>query len=297
MIGALVSLVWLSAPTANAAPKPPAIAIPLTLYDACKGRDGWADPAPPQLIFGKTWYVGTCGITVVLVETSAGLVLIDSGPAEAAPLVLANIRELGFDPKSVKWILSTHEHFDHAGGIAAIQKQTGARLAVGPFAAKALRTGHPNSSDPQAPLLAKTPMAPARVDRILRNSGQLTVGDVTFTAWATPTHSPGSTSWTWKTCAAASCETISLVDSVTAISADGYRFSDHSERVLEAKMGLTTIEFMPCGILVTPHPGASDLFARMVRKAPLADADACRAYSVSGRTRLNERLAKEAAAK
>ncbi|MBP6556316.1 MAG: subclass B3 metallo-beta-lactamase, partial [Novosphingobium sp.] len=45
---------------------------------ACGDRDGWSDPAPPAKIHGSSWYVGTCGITVVLVETKAGLVLIDT---------------------------------------------------------------------------------------------------------------------------------------------------------------------------------------------------------------------------
>jgi metallo-beta-lactamase class B len=97
---------------------------------ACAGRDGWSDPAPPAHIHGRSWYVGTCGITVVLVETSAGLVLIDTGPEEAAPHVLANIRALGFDPRQVKWLLMTHEHFDHVGGMAAIQRATGDRKSV-----------------------------------------------------------------------------------------------------------------------------------------------------------------------
>ena len=64
---------------------------------ACGTRDGWSEPAPPARIHGRSWYVGTCGITVVLVETSAGLVLIDTGPEDAAPHVLANIKALGFD--------------------------------------------------------------------------------------------------------------------------------------------------------------------------------------------------------
>ena len=279
---------------------PPAAqsSTPLTdIATACAQRDGWSDPAPPAHIHGHTWYVGTCGITVVLVETGAGLVLVDSGPADAAPHILANIRALGFDPRRVKWLLSTHEHFDHAGGFAALQAATGARLATGPFAATALRTGRPFADDPQFDLLGPHPMQPARVDRVLRDRGSLSVGGTRFTAYATPTHSPGSTSWTWKSCEAGACVTIALVDSVNTISSDGYRFSDHPQRLIEARVGLGRIERMPCAILVTPHPSASNLHARLSGRAPLADPEACRAYAQAGRERLAQRLANEQAAK
>ena len=163
MVAALAALALIGA---SPAPAPnPAAASP-DIAAACGTHDGWSDPAPPAHIHGRTWYVGTCGITVVLVKTNAGLVLIDNGPEDAAPLVLANIRALGFDPKQVKWLLSTHEHFDHAGGFAALQAATGTKLAVGPFAAQALRSGTPYPDDPQYEGLKAYPMKPARVDRV-----------------------------------------------------------------------------------------------------------------------------------
>ena len=290
---ALIALALLGAAPA---PQPNPAASP-DIAAACAGRDGWSDPAPPAHIHGRSWYVGTCGITVVLVETDAGLVLLDSGPEDAAPQVLANIRALGFDPRRVEWILASHEHFDHGGGIAALQAATGAKLAVGPFAAQAFRTGKPAPDDPQAALLKDRPMPPARVDQVLRSAGRLDMGTMQFTAYATPTHSPGSTSWTWKSCAAGACVTIALVDSVNTISSDGYRFSDHPRRLAAARGGLSRIDQMPCGILVTPHPSASNLHARLSGRAALADPLACRSYAQAGRERLAQRLASEQAAK
>ena len=280
----------------GAAPAPqPNPAASTNIAAACAGHDGWSDPGPPAHIHGKTWYVGTCGITVVLIETSGGLVLIDAGPEDAAPLVLANIRALGFDPRRVKWLLSTHEHFDHAGGFAALQAATGARLAVGPFAAQALRTGKPYPDDPQAALLQNYLMKPARVDRVLRDGGVLVVGGTRFTAHATPTHSPGSTSWTWQSCERGTCLTVADADSVNTISAEGYRFSDHPERVKTARAGLEVVAALPCDVILTPHPSASRLFDRLSGKAPLSDRGACRDYAQAGGERLDQRLAKEAA--
>ncbi len=263
---------------------------------ACGTRDGWSDPAPPAHIYGNTWYVGTCGITVVLIETKAGLVLIDTGPEDATPQVLASIKALGFDPKAIKWLLMTHEHFDHVGGMAAIQKATGAKLLVSPGAAAAMRSGKADPADPQAPLLTKYPMAPARVDRVL-SGGSLNFGGTRFTMYATPTHSPGSTSWTWQSCEGGKCLTIAYADSVNAISADDYHFMQHPERVEAARAGLRVIEALPCDLLLTPHPSGSDLLERLSGKQPLTYPRACIAYAAGGSDRLSKRLAKEAAAK
>lgn len=264
---------------------------------ACGTRDGWADPAPPAHIYGNTWYVGTCGITVVLIETKAGLVLIDTGPLEAKPHVLASIKALGFDPKQIKWILSTHEHFDHGGGIAAMQQETGAKLATGPFAAQALRTGKHYPDDPQAAWLEKYPMAPARVDRVIRDHGTLSFGGVNFKALATPSHTSGSTSWSWTACDGKACQAIAFADSVNAISADGYRFMDNPGRRIGVVAGLDRIAAMPCGILLTPHPSGSNLLERLSGRTPLIDPSACRAYAAAGAERYKKRLAQEQAGK
>jgi metallo-beta-lactamase class B len=262
---------------------------------ACGPRDGWSDPAPPAHIHGRSWYVGTCGITVVLVQTAAGLVLIDTGPADAAPHVLANIRVLGFDSRQIKWLLMTHEHFDHVGGMAAIQQATSARLAVSPGAAKAMRTGKVDPDDPQAALLEKFPMQPVRVDRVLGAGGSLVVGGTRFAMHANPTHSPGSASWTWQSCDGGKCLTIAYADSVNTISGDDYRFTSHPERVEAARAGLRVIEALPCDLLLTPHPGGSNLLERLAGKEPLTAPRACTAYAAGGSERLAARLAKEAA--
>jgi metallo-beta-lactamase class B len=267
------------------------------IANACGTRDGWSDPAPPAKIHGKTWYVGTCGITVVLVETSAGLVLIDTGPEDAAPHVLANIKALGFKARQIKWLLMTHEHFDHVGGMAAIQQATGAKLVVSPGAETAMRTGKAVPEDPQAAWLAKYPMKPARVDRVLRGGGSLLIGGTRFTMHTNPTHSPGSASWTWQSCEGGKCLTIAYADSVNVISSDDYHFTQHPERIEAARAGLRVIEALPCDLLLTPHPGGSNLLERLSGKAPLTYPRACTAYAAAGSDRLSKRLAKEAATK
>ncbi len=291
---ALAALALLGAKTSAPAERPGASK---DIVAACGTRDGWSEPAPPARIHGRSWYVGTCGITVVLVETSAGLVLIDTGPEDAAPHVLDNIKALGFDPRQIKWLLMTHEHFDHVGGMAVIQQATGARLVVSPGAASAMRTGKAIPEDPQAALLVKYPMKPARVDRVLRAGGSLVIGGTRFTMHANPTHSPGSASWTWQSCEQDRCLTIAYADSVNTISSDEYRFTEHPQRVEAARAGLRTIEALPCDLLLTPHPGSSELLERLSGKAALTNPRACISYAAGGSDRLAKRLAKEAASK
>ena len=58
-----------------------------TLAQACEGKDGWNDPAPPAHLFGNVYYVGTCGITSLLVTSQQGHVLLDGAAGKAGPLI------------------------------------------------------------------------------------------------------------------------------------------------------------------------------------------------------------------
>src|SRR4051812_7019982 len=88
---------------------------------ACDGSQDWEKPAPPVRIHANTYYVGTCGISSILIVGNAGDILIDGGPEGAADIIAHNIRELGFSLRDIRIILNSHEHFDHAGGIARLQ--------------------------------------------------------------------------------------------------------------------------------------------------------------------------------
>ena len=273
-------------------PTPP----PVTeLLDACQDKDGWADPAPPARIDGEVYYVGTCGITVLLIASPAGHVVIDTGPAEAAPQVLANIRRLGFNPADVKWLLASHSHFDHVGGLAALKAATGAKIAALPDQARELTRGQPMRDDPQFGV--NKGFAPVRVDRLLKDGVPLLVGPNRVTAFATPGHTRGSTSWVIRGCGRKICPAITYADSVSAVSADSYRFTDHPALVAMFRRGLNRMASLPCTILVTPHPDGSNLFERFSGDAPLADPKQCAAYAESGRIRLSDRLKEEAAAR
>lgn len=258
-----------------------------TLARACAGRDGWSDAAPPARIHGNTYYVGTCGITVLLVTSPKGHVLIDGATDEAVPSILTNIRTLGFDPRDIRFIVGSHEHVDHMGGFAALKAETGAKLLVSAAARAAVESGQTDADDPQLGVIAD--MRPVAVDGILQKNV------FSLTPHATPGHTSGGTSWTWRSCEGGQCINIAYVDSLSAVSADAYRFTDHPERVAPFRATFDRVARLPCEILVTPHPGASDLFARLAGGKPLVAPSGCTNLVAAMRKRLDDRLAKERA--
>lgn len=263
-----------------------------TLAAACQGKDGWTDPAPPARVFGNVYDVGTCGVVALLVTSPQGHILIDVGLEAAAPLVAANIERLGYRLRDVRYILNGHEHYDHAGGIAEMQRRTGATLVARAAARRALETGTADPADPQLTILERYPGA--RVGRVIGDGGRVTLGPLTLTAHATPAHAPGSTSWSWRSCEGTRCLNIVYGDSISAASSDEYRFSAHPAYVATFRSALAKVGALPCDLLVTPHPAVSRFFVRMSGAEPLVDPAGCRRYAETGERALDARLAKEA---
>jgi metallo-beta-lactamase class B len=261
---------------------------------ACDGSDDWDKPAPPVRIFGNTYYVGTCGISAILVTSPQGHILIDSGTEAGAEIVADNIRSLGFRLRDVKFLLHSHEHFDHVGGMARLQQLTGAELIASQPAAAVFGTGTAGQGDPQAGTLK--PFPPANVGRVIRDGEIVRLGDNVLTAVATPGHTPGALSWRWGSCNGGVCRQIVYADSLTPVSSDTYRFSDHPAYVQSYRASIAKVAALACDILVTPHPSASKIADRFAGRAPLENPNACRDYAASITTQLDERLAKETAA-
>jgi metallo-beta-lactamase class B len=288
-LAALAAATCAAAPqTAGFVPGPPVTEI----LDQCQDKDGWSDPAPPVRIFANVYDVGTCGIVVLMVTSDDGHILLDSGPADAAPLVLDNIRTLGLDIEDVAWIVTSHEHHDHVGGVAELQARTGARVAASTAARRQLETGVADPADPQAGIHDIFPGI--RVDRVMQDGEELVLGTLRLTMHATPGHAPGSTSWSWRACEGEDCRLVAFADSVTAVSADDYRFSEHPDYVARFREALDAIDAIDCDLVLTPHPGASTLYERLAGDAPLTDPGACRNYAAWGRAQLDARLAREA---
>ncbi len=265
---------------------------------ACAANAGWNDPATPLRVHGNTWYVGTCGISALLVTSDEGHILIDAATPQAGPQILANIRALGFRPEDVRAIVFSHEHFDHAGSLAELQRATGAPVYARAPAVATLARGASDRSDPQFEALE--PFAPVERVVALVDDGVVRVGPLALRAIPTPGHTPGGTSWTWRSCEAEDCRQMVYADSLTAVSDDVYRYGDdaaHPGYVAAFRATLARVAALECDVLVTPHPSASRLWSRLGPGAdqPLAEPGACRAYAQAATARLDKRLADEAA--
>jgi metallo-beta-lactamase class B len=262
---------------------------------ACSSCAEWNQPHAPVRIHGNTYYVGTHGLTALLITSPQGHVLIDGALPNSAPLILENVRALGFRVEDIKLILNSHVHFDHAGGLAALQRASGARVAASVPSAPVLERGTSAPGDPQHGILLDFP--PVRNVQRFTDGETLRVGPIAVTAHLTPGHTQGGTTWTWRSCDGAGCVDMVYADSHSPISADGFRYTDsraYPNAVADFERGFRKIETLSCDILITPHPSGSSLWERLEQgSAGLIDRKACERYAAAGRQRLARRLQEE----
>jgi len=251
-------------------------------------------------MFGNVYYVGVAGLSSVLITSDQGHLLLDGGLPQSAASIDRNIRALGFRTEDVKLILASHEHFDHVGGIAALQRASGAVVAASAAAARALRQGEPNPDDPQYGFghdARKFPVV-ATV-RVVADGETLHVGPLAVTAHATPGHTPGSTTWSWRSCEGARCLDVVYADSLNAVSTDEFRFTDHAGLVERFRTSIATVRNLPGDVWIAVHPGFAGVADKLdERKAhpksePFIDPAGFRRYADNALRALEKRVQQE----
>lgn len=184
---------------AACAAAPPSSAPPLADAETIAAAEGapltgdardWNEPFAPFTMIGNIHYVGTSGLSAFLITTPHGHILLDGGLAQSAPQILDNIASLGFDIRDVALLLNSHAHFDHAAGLARLQRESGAQMVASQADRAALEAGR----FPYGPS-ADIAFPPVRVDRVIADGETLTLGGVALTAHITAGHTPGCTSW------------------------------------------------------------------------------------------------------
>jgi metallo-beta-lactamase class B len=259
----------------------------------------WLKPEAPIKVYGNSYIAGFGGLSVGLIKTSQGLIVIDAALPQAVPAIEANIRALGFKVSDIRLILSTEPHYDHAGGLAALARASGATVVASAPAAEALRRGRPGADDPQLRDLVPFPSV-SRL-RTVKDGEVIRLGDVAVTAHATPGHTAGSMSWTWTSCERRVCKAVVFGSSLNPVSSDGYRFSDPKNAPVVAgfRRSLATMRGLKCDVLISAHPDQSGGDERLARARrgekpnPFLDPGACRAYADRYAARLEKRLADE----
>lgn len=268
--------------------------------DACVE---WNQPQEPFRLHGDTWFVGTAGLAALLITSKQGHILLDGGLPQSAPLIAANIEKAGFRLQDVKLILNSHTHYDHAGGIAALQRASGAEVAASPKAKLALEGGGPTPDDPQFNFGAQhNNYAAVGKVREVKDGESVRVGALAVTAHFTPGHTPGGTTWTWRSCEADRCLNLVYADSLNSVSAPGFHFSDGG-RAEEFRRSMSRVAMLPCDLLMAPHPALVDMAAKLAQwktnpaTNPFIDSQACARYSREAGERLKVRLTEEASSR
>jgi metallo-beta-lactamase class B len=265
----------------------------------------WNQAQEPVRIYGNTYYVGVAGLSSILIHTDAGLILLDGDLPQSVPLIEGNIRKLGFRVEDVKMILNSHAHFDHAGGIAALQRDSGAVAVASPSGASALRQGQAVADDPQAGFSASATFPPVANVREVHNGEILRLGKAAVTAHFTPGHTPGSTTWTWISCEAQRCLNIVYADSLNAVSAPGFHFradASHQDLTAVFRKSIRTVANLRCDILITVHPDLVNMSEKISQQLahaaanPFVDQQACRNYAQVMEAKLDARIREEKSA-
>ncbi len=260
----------------------------------------WNTPQTPFRVYGNTYYVGPHGLSSILITSPHGHALIDGALDESAPLIAENIRTLGFRLQDVKLIVNSHVHYDHAGGIAELQKQTGARVAASPWSAEVLTKSGIGKGDPQFKIARPIPLVPSAV--VLKDGETISAGDTRLTAHFTPGHTPGGTTWTWQSCEGARCLTMVYADSLSTVSQDGFKFTaapEYPNAIDDFKRSLAFLRKTDCDILLTAHPEVSDLWDRLKRRdegagwQAMANPNACKELADGFEAQLHKRIESE----
>ncbi len=258
----------------------------------CKSNDDWSEPSFARHIYGNSWYVGTCGISVILIATPQGHILIDGATEQAAPDVEASIRSLGVNLSDIKTILVTHEHHDHIGGVAQLQKDSGAVVLTRKAALDALRQGKNSPNDPQFGELKNFP--PISNVQAIADGGLIRLGSVKVNNIPMTGHAPGGSGWSWQECENGVCLNLMFSDSISSISNASYRFSSSGAITSKLRASIKRLSNTPCDILITGHGKQSNLLNRLDGKATLSEPKACKELATTGRENLSKRLSEEA---
>ncbi len=272
--------------------------LPQNRPASCANCPVWNMPQQPFQIYGNTYYVGTHGLGSVLITSPEGHILIDGALPESVQQIVDHIRSLGFRVEDIKLIVNSHVHFDHAGGIAELQKLSGARVAGSPWTAEVMKKGVVPRDDPQFGI--SVPIARVAGVMTLKDGEILKAGSVTVTAHFTPGHTPGGTSWTWRSCEDNRCVNLVYADSLTPVSADGFFFSRsklYQHAVADFERSFKFLDSSPCDILITPHPDFANLWQRLDQRRSnpnaLIDPGSCHSLAEGFRAQLKMRLAEE----
>ncbi len=157
-------------------------------YSQAAQQEAVSEAAEPFRVIGNIYYVGG-QYGSYLITTPEGHILHDTGSTEMHPLIISNVEKLGFNVRDIRIMISSHAHWDHVEGHAAMKRVTGAQVVALGGDAVALESGQDNSA------IGARNFDPVPVDRVIEDGDTVTLGGVTLRALWTGGHTQGATMW------------------------------------------------------------------------------------------------------
>jgi metallo-beta-lactamase class B len=224
----------------------------------------WNTPTEPFKMIDNVYYVGTDGLASYLITSPQGHILVDTVMPEATSQIKGNIEKLGFKVTDIKYLVNTHAHIDHTGGLAEMKQASGAQMIAGEADKPLLEGGYyPGAQEDTA--LA---FPPVKVDRTVREGDKVTVGDVTLTAHETPGHSPGCTSWAFSVKDGDATRSVLIFCSGTVALNRLVANPTYSGIVTDYRKTFARAKDMKVDVLLAPHP---EMYRMQDKRAMLSD--------------------------
>jgi len=251
----------------------------------------WNRPIEPFRVAGPLYYVGTENITSLLVTTPAGHVLIDAGLEESGPIVIDNIRKLGFRVEDVRVLLSTHAHLDHAGGLARIKAASGAVLYAGAADSGLLQSGGRGDFAYGDTMT----FPPVKVDVPVRDRQEVDFGGLRFRAVATPGHTKGCTTWTFTIPDGPASRRVVMIGGTTAPNYTLVHNPTYPTIVSDFEATFRTLRALSADIVFEGHGFAFDLESRRLGRRPFVDPKALEESVARAESAFRKQLADQVA--
>ena len=257
----------------------------------------WTEPFPPFRIAGNLYYVGSKGLANYLITTPQGNILINSDLEANVPMIAASIEKLHFRFKDTKILLISHAHFDHAAGSATIKQLTGARYMVMDADVPVIESG--GKADFQYGNDRGSLYKPTKVDRILHDGDNVTLGGTVLVAHLTPGHTKGCTTWTMKVTDSGKTYDVVIVGSPNVN--PGYKLvhnSAYPQIAQDYERMFRVLKSLPCDIFLGAHGGyfgMEEKYARFKQgdANPFVDPDGYKRFVADKETEFRTELAKQ----
>jgi metallo-beta-lactamase class B len=284
--------------------RPGHVALVVLVSAACAAQQSaydaaWNQPAAAHKIIGDIYFVGTNELASFLVTTRSGHILIDTGFEESVPLIRDSVRALGFKYEDIRMLLSSHAHADHAGGLALVKRETGARLHA--MRADAARLESGGRGDPQ--FGNHRTFTPVTVDRALDDGDRVELGGLTVIVRHTPGHTPGS--GTFITIASDRGRAHQVVFAPhLAVEPDTVLVDnpEYPDVARDWQRTFAILESLTADVWVSPHTSAFDMKGKLARlrqkeRNPYDDPEGFRRHLASSRRQFGALLAEQIAAR